>query len=530
MATDLEFPAILRGRKILLAADSFGNVNGVSRTTGSLVAYLRDNGVNVAVVAPSSPSHPTSKLSDFTALEVRLPGYPLPMNPELKVVYPFRIDRLFLRTFPSGPDLIYLASPASLGFQILLQIRRLAGVPPILCNFQTDLSGYCEIMFPWPFSLWAVWVFRSVQGYLFSHSSVRTVFYPSLFVRRYLEAAGVSSTKLMNLRRGVNTELFNPSMRDEDWRKFVLAKDGELILVSVSRLAQEKGFPFLSQVAHVLAEKDFPFHLVIVGGNRNPVEEANVRAMFSDISSRVTFTGFLEGAALARAYASADVKIHSSITETFGLVVLEAMASGLPVVARDEGGPSEIVAHNESGYLVAPSDIDKFVKCIEQLGADKGLREKMGRRARQLALEATWEKINNRVAWQLADILAATQSQSSEPIDRSPPPTIASSASSSDGTSQSVKIKPSKISLSVRRPLLSSGIIGTMTSFAISAQITACVGIIVGVWLGLIITWGLVQCALTMRAQLPWLLSGLRQWRNERLRERKGKGHATRRI
>lgn len=512
MASGLDFPAILKGKNILLAAESFGNVNGVSRTTASLVTYLRANEVNVAVVAPSSPSHLQSKLTEPKALEIRLTGYPVPMNPELKVVYPFRIDRLLFRTFPGGPDLIYLASPASVGFQVLLQLRSLAHTPPIICNFQTDLSGYCEIMFPWPLSSWAVWVFRSVQGYLFSHPSVRTVFYPSMFVRKYLSKAGVPESKLVNLRRGVDTQLFNPSARDDIWRTS-FAPNGELIIISVSRLAQEKGFPFLSQVAHVLAAKVFPFHLVIIGGNRNPAEEASVRGMFSDIAPHITFTGFLEGAALARAYASADIKVHSSITETFGLVVLEAMASGIPVIARDEGGPSEIVDHEESGYLVPPDDLDDFIARIEQLGADRQLRKQMGRRARELALQATWEKINNRVAWQLAAALTEPQdSQQRRPL--------------------SLQIQPSKASFTVRRPLVSSGLLGTVASLVVWAQISAGVGIIAAVWVGLIITWLLVQATLLLRFHLPWLVSGLRTWRSSRLRDdTKGKGrHATRRI
>lgn len=195
---DLDFPSALRAKKILLATESFGPVNGVSRTTLSLVTYLRQNGVQVAVVAPQAPGRSTN-LTDPSNLELRLTGYPLPYNPELAVVYPFRIDRLYQEV--SQPDLIYLASPASLGFQILLQLKLLDFQPVVLCNFQTDLSAYCEILFPTPLDKWAVWVFRGTQGYLFSHPIVHTVFYPSGGIRNYLEWVGVPSNKLMNLRR-----------------------------------------------------------------------------------------------------------------------------------------------------------------------------------------------------------------------------------------------------------------------------------------------------------------------------------------
>jgi glycosyltransferase involved in cell wall biosynthesis len=509
---ELEFPAALKGKRILLATESLGPVNGVSRTTLSLIQYLRRNGVQVAVVAPQAPGRKT-RLDDANELEIRLTGYPLPYNPELAVVYPFRIDRLCERTFQ--PDLIYLASPASLGFQILLQLRQLQFQPVVLCNFQTDLSAYCEILFPTPLDAWAVWVLRSTQGYLFSHPAVRTVFYPSFGVRKYLEKAGVQPSKLVNLRRGVNTELFNPSALDMDFRK-QLAPNGEVILVSVSRIAPEKGFEFLSEVAHTLVVKSFPFHLLIVGGNRNPAVEVAVQDLFADISSHITFTGMLEGTTLARAYASSDIFLHSSITETFGLVVLEAMASGLPVIARDEGGPSEIVEHNRSGFLVPPSDVSTFVARIEELTSNTILRSTMGKTAREISLQATWEKINNRVAHQLADALT----------HQAPPTSLATSTAPARPIS----------SLLLRRPVLSSGISGAIISFLIDAQITAGVGIIFGVWCGLVLTWLLVKTGNLVKAQMPWLLSGIRRWRNGRLRERERErllgegGHGSRRI
>src|ERR1700710_1307307 len=111
----VEFPAALRGKRVLLATESFGPVNGVSRTTLDLVEYLRGNGVNVAVVAPaiSVDQQPrvTSTIDSNGQVEVRLQGYPLPYNPELSVVYPVRLSALYSRTFGSRPDLIYLASP-----------------------------------------------------------------------------------------------------------------------------------------------------------------------------------------------------------------------------------------------------------------------------------------------------------------------------------------------------------------------------------------------------------------------------------
>lgn len=413
------FPASLQGKRILLCTESFGPVNGVSRTTLMLVNHLRSHGAQVAVVAPHNhtqhntftpPPSPCLSPADKQP-EVRVTGYPLPFNPELSIVYPVRNSTLFARTFglDAPPDLIYLASPASLGFQVMLQLRQQPREKqiPIICNFQTDLAGYSRILFPAPLSYVADHAFAAVQSYLFRHSSVKTIFYPSTFVRRYLQTQRVQEEKLERLTRGVNADMFNPSKRSDELRRQI-APNGEVIFVTVSRIAGEKGFEFLAQAAKEMDARGLDFKLYIVGGNRNPAVEKEVHEMFDPLRGhgKVVFTGFKVGEDLATVYASADVFLHCSVTETFGLVVLESMASGVPVVARDEGGPSDIVQHSESGYLIPPNDLDGFVTKAIELAQNAKLRSRMGTAARAAACEATWEKINNTVAWRMADAIA----------------------------------------------------------------------------------------------------------------------------
>ncbi|KAE9992198.1 hypothetical protein EG327_009811 [Venturia inaequalis] len=410
--TDLtRFPEALKGKRILLASESLGPINGVSRTTMQLILYLQKNGVDLKLVAPHYLGEEHQPLP--VGYVRRLNGLPLPYSPELSVAYPFRLDRV-CGNFK--PDLIYLASPASVGFQVMLQARGLPNPPPIVANFQTDLAAYSEIIFPSPLDKYGSWLLRIVQSYLFNHPCVETVFFPSSPVRDYLVDSGVDDEKLVQLGRGVDTESFSPAYRDETFRAKV-APNGEIILLCVGRLAPEKGFGYLATIAIRLAQLHIPYKLVIVGGNRNPAVEQEVKNFFVPVANKVHFTGFLEGAALARAYASADVFLHCSVTETFGLVVLEAMACGLPVVARAAGGPIDILCSGSGGYLVAPDDAPAFVEKAALLMQNHPLRNSTSIAARSLAESMTWDQINNRVAWQLIHTIEQNEMTSTMPCE-----------------------------------------------------------------------------------------------------------------
>ncbi|KAI1404994.1 glycosyltransferase family 4 protein [Hypoxylon fuscum] len=480
------FPSGLRGRRILLCTESLGPVNGVSRTTMMLVNQLRSHGAMVAVVAPYNHTKVDTfkPVSSDTVLcmpyveEVRLTGYPLPFNPELSVAYPVRLSELYKRSFGSPPDLIYLASPASVGFQVMLQLRQYTeeSQVPVLCNFQTDLAGYCSILFPWPLGSIANRVFALVQGYLFRHASVKTVFYPSTFVKDYLnKEAGVPEMKMEALRRGVDTEGFNPAKRSEELRK-EWAPNGETILLTCSRLAGEKGFGFLAQVARELDTKGMAFKLVVVGGNRNPAVEQEVKDMFQPLQEKgkVIFAGFKVGEELMVHYASADIFLHCSITETFGLVVLEAMASGVLVVARDEGGPSDIIENDKNGFLIRPDDLDGIVQRVLELDRDPTRRKQIASTGRAYACEATWERIGNKAAWEMCDTMRQFEQEKT-----------------GVSTTQLPVVGWPLLNFSVRQFLLSS-IVKAKLAFALSV---------------IVLFWGVVGLYLIfadLKTQIPW--------------------------
>ncbi|EFX02313.1 glycosyl transferase group 1 [Grosmannia clavigera kw1407] len=499
------FPDRLRGKRVLLCTESFGPVNGVSRTTLMLVDHLRAHGTNVAVVAPHNHTQVDTFVPAVQVLdtaEIRIHGYPLPFNPELSIVYPVRLSVLCARAFGDRPpDLIYLASPASLGFQVLLQLRQqpAASQTPVLANFQTDLAGYCAILFPPPLNTLAVWTFAQVEGFLFRHPSVKTVFYPSRFVRRYLERNGIGPAKMQLLRRGVNTDLFRPSRRSAALRR-VLAPHGELVLVCVARLAAEKGFAFLATVAAELHRRGLAFTLLVVGGNRNAAVEADIKDLFADLvrAGRVVFAGFQTGDALAESYASADLFLHCSVTETFGLVVLEAMASGVPVIARDEGGPSDTVVHGVSGFLVSPVDLDDFVDRVLLLASRPDLRAELAANARRQACDATWDKINNTVAWRMSDAIEQHEQHAAAAVISHSTPLLGATVGTRPATSSHYAMRGKHGHFVSPWQLCVHG----LNTGLVDARLAAGLGIILGFWgvVGLYLVF--IQAALWIKSRI----------------------------
>ncbi len=357
-----------RPLRIALVASSYNYIrDGVALTLNRLVAYLERHGVEVLVFAPVGK---TAAIAHAGTL-VAVPSLPVPMRPEYRCA--FFLPRQALAAFQ--PDLIHLAlAPDLLGYSAIRAARAL-NVPLVAsCHtrFDTYLKHYrgSAIVEGW------------LKQYLrYAYGAAREVYVPSESMLDALKADGVSATfKLWP--RGVDTALFNPAKRSSAWRARYGIGGDEFVVSFVSRLVREKELDTVIATAQRLS---IPHRILIVGDGPD-------RAMLEATLPDAVFTGFLEGEDLATAYASSDVFLFPSETETFGNVTLEAMASALPCVNADATGSRSLVVNGETGFIVPPRDAERFAARIREIAADKALRVQLGEAARARALTFSWDE------------------------------------------------------------------------------------------------------------------------------------------
>lgn len=321
--------------RVAIVAESFlPNVNGVSNSVLRILEHLRRTGHEALVIAPDNP--PGEPRADRLHDGVRVHRVPARMFPKvttlpLGVPAP-RILRV-LRGF--GPDVVHLASPALLGYGGLRAARRL-GVPTVAV-YQTDVPGFAA-SYGIPLTSRAAWAwFRHL------HSLADRTLAPSTATMEDLAAQGIP--RVYRWGRGVDLLRFVPSARDEALRR-QWSPDGRPIVGFVGRLAPEK---HVERLASLSASGAVRLVVVGTGVDRRKLESAMPTALF---------TGALYGQELARAYASMDVFVHPGEHETFCQVVQEALASGLPVIAPDAGGPRDLVVPYRTGLLLPVAEFE----------------------------------------------------------------------------------------------------------------------------------------------------------------------------
>lgn len=342
----------------------YPQVNGVTRTLEQLLAFLEAQGHAVLVFAPADPrGHPPRRACLFR-------GIPVPFYAEMRLGLPFSLN-LHRTILDFSPDLIHLVNEYSLGLAGLHWAKRL-GVPAVGC-FHTNIPRYLEY-YGLPFLSEAAWRYL-----VWFHRQCAVNFYPSGKIGEVLAARGIED--LVYWGRGVDTGLFNPDRRDPALRRRL---GGGPLLLYVGRLAPEKELAVAFN-ALTLVHRQYPTAKLLLAGD-GPLGPSIRRQPPEGVIS----LGQLEGHDLARLYASCDLFAFPSTTETYGIVVLEAMASGLPVVAPLSGGITENLQPGVNGLDFVPGEPEAMARAIIKLLADEPLRRRLSIQAHRHAQQRSW--------------------------------------------------------------------------------------------------------------------------------------------
>lgn len=390
-----------RSPRLLVCTDTYPpQVNGVSVVTALTVSGLAARGWTCAVVQPQYPGANPDPFQGDPAYEASarglvLPSMPLPGYPDLRLAWPGRsaIARC-LATF--RPHLVHCATEFVIGTLGQRAARR-AGIP-VTTSYHTDFGRYTEA---YGMSALRPAVTRHLTRF---HQQARVTFTPSRPACDDLRSMGVPHGEVWGC--GVDTSLFHPRHRDPALRTLYGGPDACLFL-HVGRLAPEKGVERILQAFHQARAQapEVPMHLVVAGSGPR---EAALRALNSP---DVTFLPNLDRrTVLPQLYASADAFLFSSLTETLGLVVLEAMASALPVVATAAGGVADHLQHEVNGLAYPAGDVPAMTAHLVHLARDHARRRRLGAAARRYAEHLGWDRELDRLDARYREITAGVTS------------------------------------------------------------------------------------------------------------------------
>lgn len=356
----------LAGVRIAVVAESFlPNVNGVSHSVVRVAEHLRRTGHPVLIVAPGG-----ADATEHDGVPVhRVPAVDVPRISSLPVGVPQPSMVGALRDF--APDVVHLASPFVLGAGGLAAARYLK--VPAVAVYQTDVAGFAD---SYGLGLAGRAAWRWTRRL---HRGAARTLAPSTAAAEALIEHGVP--RVYRWGRGVDTTRFQPSVRDPELRRRWDPSGTRLIVGYVGRLAPEKHVERLVALA-----ADPQVQLVVVGSGPE-------RERLAGLLPSAVFTGHLDGSDLARAHASLDVFVHPGEHETFCQAVQEALASGVPVIGPDAGGPRDLVAHCRNGYLLPPERFAELLPSAVGALRDPLVRDRFGVAARRSVAGRTWSAV-----------------------------------------------------------------------------------------------------------------------------------------
>jgi glycosyltransferase involved in cell wall biosynthesis len=365
-------PLELQNRKRAWFTDTLDDVNGVATTIRKMTGAGVAAGEKLIVVTSRRDLQVDNiPIKNFRPIgEFELPEYELQ-----RVSFPPIMQILDYVQREQFTEII-ISTPGPMGLTGLLAAKMLnlqtSGI------YHTDFPEYVRILTDDGFLESLAW---SYMHWLYGQMD--TVFVNSEQYRKCWIDRGFAPEKLKILPRGLDSDLFNPARRDLSFWPGSGANGQEVRLLYVGRVSREKDLDVLVAAYDKVRKAGHRVKLYVVG--HGPYSEALAKALPDAV-----FLGYLTGEPLAKAYASADVFVFPSTTDTFGNVVIEAQASGLPVIVSDLGGPKELVENGVSGIITKAHDADDFARAIARLAGDAKMRARMGDKARQSVIDRSW--------------------------------------------------------------------------------------------------------------------------------------------
>lgn len=375
--------------RIALFTETFlPKVDGIVTRLRHTIEHLERNGDRVLVVAPEGG------LSEYKGAKVYgVRGIPLPLYPELKLALPPIGTKNAIEEFQ--PDLIHVVNPAFLGVGGIYYAKTMN--IPLVASYHTHLPQYLQ-----HYGLGAL------EGLLWellkaAHNKARLNLCTSSVMVKELVDHGIERVDLW--QRGVDTEMFQPHLASAQMRSRLSQGNSKApLLLYVGRVSAEKQIDQIKPVLEAIPEA----RLAIVGDG--PSREA-LETHF--VGTKTNFVGYLQGLELASAFASADAFVFPSRTETLGLVLLEAMAAGCPVVAARSGGIPDIVTDGVNGYLFEPDDPDGAINATKSLLSATKIREKLRQNARSEAEQWGWAAATSQLQEYYHSVVSAEYNLSS---------------------------------------------------------------------------------------------------------------------
>lgn len=361
----------MRSLAIAFVTETFPpEINGVAMTVGQLVGGLRERGHRVEVIRPRQGGGDSAGPGETMFAGMAIPGYP-----GLRLGLPAgrSLTRLWRR---QRPDLVHVVTEGPLGWSAVNAARRL-GIP-VTSGFHTNFDSYSV-------HYGMGWLRPLLAAYLRTlHRRTRITMVPTAALAADLAGEGLNGVRVVG--RGVDTQLFHPQRRCRDLRTdWQIGATGPACLY-VGRLAAEKNLALVSRCFSAIKAEHPEARMIWVGDGPSA---SQLRRQHGDHH----FAGVRRGEDLAAHYASADVFLFPSLTETYGNVVAEAMASGVPVVAYRSAAAAELVRHGENGMLATPGDEAGYVSSVLWGLAEPGRLEKLARTARQSMLAHGWADV-----------------------------------------------------------------------------------------------------------------------------------------